>query len=133
MRWFLNKFPAAELKGKPEIKAKKFLSEGNTYGVHEIIVETSHHKSQLADLPVSDFRQLLEVYKVRFHDLSKLKNIKYVQVFKNHGKDAGTSLVHSHSQIVAVAQVPTLIQEEIDASKRYKKCPYCEILNLESK
>src|SRR3989344_6592024 len=39
MRWFLNKFPAAELKGKPEIKAKKFLSEGNTYGVHEIIVE----------------------------------------------------------------------------------------------
>ena len=133
MRWFLNKFPAVEIKGKPYIKSIKFLTEGNTYGIHEIIVETNNHKSQLANLPFQDFRQLLEVYKVRVHELSKLKNVKYVQVFKNHGKEGGTSLLHSHSQIVALPQIPTLIQEELNAIKKYKKCPYCDIIKLESK
>ena len=123
MRWFLNKYPAIEKKGNASMKIKKFFSEGNAYGIHEIVVETSHHKSQLADLPVTQIRELFEVYKVRANELSKLKNIKYVQIFKNHGKDAGTSLMHSHSQIAALSQVPTLIQEETAAAKKFKKCP----------
>ena len=133
MRWFLNKFPAVELKGNPKLKFRIFLTEGKAYGAHEIVVETSHHKSQLADLPVKYMRELLEVYKVRAHELGRLKDIKYVQIFKNHGKDAGTSVVHSHSQIVAMPQVPSLIQNEIDANKKFKKCAYCEILKIESK
>ena len=101
--------------------------------MHEIIAETNHHKSQLADLPVQHIWELLEVYKVRIHELSKLKGIKYVQVFKNHGKDAGTSIFHSHSQAVALSQMPSLIMEEVEAAKKFKKCPYCEIIKLESK
>ena len=133
MRWFANKFPAVELKGKPIVKSRKFLTEGNAYGIHDIVVETNHHKSQLADLPVRDFRQLLEVYKVRAQKLSRLKNIKYIQIFKNHGKEGGTSLLHSHSQIVAMPEIPSLIQDEIDAIKKCRKCPYCDIVRLESK
>ncbi|MBS3105792.1 DUF4921 family protein [Candidatus Woesearchaeota archaeon] len=133
LRWFLNKFPAVEIKGKPIIKPKKYLSEGASYGVHEVIVETQHHKSQLADLPVQQIRELLEVYKVRIKDLSKLKDIKYVEIFKNHGKDAGTSLMHSHSQVMALTQIPALVAEECNAIRKNKKCPYCEIIKLESK
>jgi len=133
LRWFLNKFPAIEKKGSPKIKSRKFLTEGNSYGIHEIIVETEHHKSQLADLPASQIAELLEVYKVRVRELSKIKGIKYVDIFKNHGKDAGTSLVHSHSQVMALTQIPTLVGEEIAATKKCKKCPYCEIIKLESK
>ena len=133
MRWFLNKFPALEKKGKPYLKSRKFFTEGNAYGVHEIIAETSHHKSQLADLPANDIRELLEVYKIRTKELSKIKGIKYIDIFKNHGKDAGTSLVHSHSQIMALPQVPELLREEAEAARKYGKCPYCEIIRLESK
>ena len=107
MRWFLNKFPAVEKEGNAGIKSKKFYSEGDSYGFHEIIVETQHHKSQLADLPVQQIKELLEVYRLRIRELSKLKGIKYVDLFKNHGKDAGTSLVHSHSQVMALAHIPT--------------------------
>lgn len=121
IRWFLNKFPAVEKKGNAEPKQKKFFSEGDSYGVHEIIVETQHHKSQLADLPVQQIRALLEVCKFRIKELSKLKGIKYVEVFKNHGKDAGTSLVHSHSQVMALPQIPTLVMEEAQAVKKYRK------------
>ncbi|MDP3765430.1 MAG: DUF4931 domain-containing protein [Nanoarchaeota archaeon] len=133
MRWFLNKFPAVENKGKARLKSKKYFSESDSYGVHEVIVETQHHKSQLADLPASQIRELLEVYKVRIRELSKLKDIKYVDIFKNHGKDAGTSLAHSHTQVVALPQVPTLVRQESEAAKKYKKCPFCEIIRLESK
>ena len=133
IRWFLNKFPAVEKKGKSKIKSKNFFSEGSSYGVHEIIVETSHHKSQLADLPLSQIKELLNVYKFRIKNLSKLKGIKYVDIFKNHGKDAGTSLIHSHTQVVAMVQVPSLVMQEINAAKSHKKCPYCDIIRLESK
>ncbi|MBI2659144.1 DUF4921 family protein [Candidatus Woesearchaeota archaeon] len=133
LRWFLNKFPAVEKKGNPNLKTRKFYSEGASYGVHEVIVETQHHKSQLADLPVQQIRELLEVYKVRIKELSKLKGIKYVEVFKNHGKDAGTSLVHSHSQVTALAQIPTLVVEECNAARKNKKCPYCELIKAEAK
>lgn len=133
MRWFLNKFPAVEKKGNPNVKAKKFYSEGDSYGIHEIIVETQHHKSQLADLPVQQIVELLEVYKTRIAHLSRLKSIKYVDIFKNHGKDAGTSLVHSHSQVMALTQVPALVSEELEAVKKHKRCPYCEIIKKEAK
>ena len=133
MRWFLNKFPAVEKKGSPNLKEKNFFSEGASYGVHEVIVETPHHKSQLADLPVQQIRELLEVCKFRIKQLSKLKGIKYVEIFKNHGKDAGTSLFHSHTQVTALPQIPTLIIEEVKAVKKYKKCPYCKIIKHEAK
>ncbi len=133
LRWFLNKFPAVEKKGNAKLKSKKFFSEGNSYGVHEIIVETQHHKLQLADLPVQQIRELFEVYKFRIKELSRLKGIKYVDVFKNHGKDAGTSLIHSHSQIMALTQIPSLVREKIAAIKKYKRCPYCEIVRHEAK
>ena len=133
MRWFLNKFPAVEQKKHSKLKSKKFLSEGSNYGVHEIIVETSHHKSQLWDLPIKDYIELLEVYKLRINALGRQKGIKYVEIFKNHGKDAGTSLLHSHSQVMALTQTPKLVGEEIIAAKKHKKCLYCEIIRLESK
>src|SRR3989338_7449020 len=133
MRWFPNKFPAVEKKGTSNIKSKKFFSEVVSYGFHEVIVETQHHKSQLADLPVQHIRELLEVYKLRIKNLSGLKGIKYVDIFKNHGKDAGTSLVHSHTQVMALPQVPVLIMEESKASIKNRKCLYCGIIKLELK
>ncbi|HLC50165.1 MAG TPA: galactose-1-phosphate uridylyltransferase [Candidatus Nanoarchaeia archaeon] len=133
MRWFLNKFAAVEKKGNPNFKSKGLLKESNAYGIHEIVVETPQHKTELAQLPSSHIEDLFEVFKIRIKDLSKLKGIKYVDVFKNSGKDAGTSLVHSHSQIVALNNVPSLVMQECKASTKGKKCLYCSIIKREAK
>ena len=133
MRWFLNKFPAVEKKGNSKVRLKKYLSEGASYGVHEIVVETQHHKSQLADLPAAQIRELFEVCKFRIRKLSRLNGIKYVDIFKNHGEDAGTSLVHSHTQIMALPRIPALVMEESKASIKNRKCLYCEIIKQEAK
>jgi len=134
IRWFPNKFPAVELKGNAKLKAKnKFLKEGSTYGAHEVIAETNDHKKQLWDLSINEIKEILDVYKLRIIELSKIKGIKYVTIFKNHGSAAGTSLVHSHTQVAALSVLPEEVMNEINASKKYKKCPYCNVIKLEAK
>lgn len=132
MRWFDNKFAAVKMEGKHEISTdNEYFTFSDNYGEHEIIVETNEHKKQLWDLEEDEIKMLLEVYQQRIVALGEKENIKYVQVFKNHGIKGGTSLVHSHSQIISLNHVPAAIREEVEAAKKLGKCPYCEILNIE--
>lgn len=132
MRWFDNKFAVVSLEGNPEIKTdNKYFTYSSAYGKHEILVETPSHDKQLWDLGVDDIITLFKVYNERIEQLGNIPNIKYVSVFKNHGREAGTSLVHSHSQIVAYNILPSKISKEIEAIKSYDHCPYCDIINIE--
>jgi len=49
--------------------------------------------------------------------------------------EAGASLSHAHSQIIATPLLPTVVEEEMKASRRFfrinKKCVFCEILKKE--
>jgi len=131
IRWFPNKFPIVEKNKKLNLKQKKYFTSSPAYGMHEVIAETPDHKKQLWDLPEKQIKQLLDVYKNRIAELEKPKNIKYVQIFKNHGREAGTSLIHSHTQVVALPLIPSLVKQEIKATKN--KCQYCDIIKIESK
>lgn len=133
IRWFPNKFPAVELKGSAKLRKKGMLAEGNAYGSHEVIVETREHDKQLADLSVEHIKEVLEVCILRIKFLLKQKGIKYVTIFKNHGPSGGTSLVHSHMQAVSLPVFPAEVAEKVNAAGKYKKCPYCSIISLESK
>jgi UDPglucose--hexose-1-phosphate uridylyltransferase len=133
MRWFANKFPAVETKNKFCLKSKKYYVQGNTYGRHEIIVETNDHKKQLWDLNVQEIQELFDVYALRIKALSKLRDVRYVTVFKNHGPQGGTSLVHSHTQITTMPVLPQQIMDEILAARKLGRCPYCDIIRSESK
>ena len=62
--------------------------------------------------------------------------MKYVSIFRNYGQAAGASLSHAHSQIIATPMVPAMIQEELDASKKFYeengKCVFCDIIERET-
>jgi len=133
MRWFDNKFAAVHPEGQAEIRTDNtyFTFSGN-YGEHEVLVETPKLEKQLADLSVKDIAQLFEVYNQRIIDLSKRPNIDYVCAFKNHGRKGGTSIVHSHSQIIAMNHVPKDVRDEVEAVKKFDHCPYCDIIKIES-
>lgn len=133
LRWFENKFAAVEHKGKPGFKGPKHFREGRNYGFHEIIVEDPSIKRELADLPVEQIAMLLKVYALRVKELSTRKGIRYVQLFKNHGSDAGTSLIHEHSQVVAMPHVPPAITEKLAVLKKHKGDPYAGIIRKEMK
>jgi len=116
-----------------DFKGKEYFKECPNHGVHDIVVETPHHKSQLWDLPEKWIVELFEIFTQRVKVLSKIKGIKYVSVFKNHGVKSGTSIFHSHSQIMALPKIPISVSEEISANRKLKKCAYCDILKKESK
>lgn len=133
IRWFPNKFPAVEPSLKQEIMVSdEFFVKGEGFGYHEVIVETPDHQRQLADLSKEEIREVLKVYSQRMAELSQKDGISYVQIFKNSGAKAGTSLVHSHTQILAGSLIPRSVQEKIEIIKQYhKRCPYCEVVKRE--
>ncbi len=133
LRWFQNKFPAVEKKGSGKLLGPPFFKEGSNYGTHEVIAETKNHDEQLAETPVGHIAALLKIYQERIREISKEKQVKYVSVFKNHGKDAGTSIIHEHSQIISLSHIPPLIREEIAKRKKFRSCPYCTIIKKEAK
>lgn len=123
IRVFPNKFAAAELNGNYNIRTdNKYYTFSDGYGKHEVIAETNDHSKQLSDLSEDEIKDVLKVYVNRISEISKIKGIKYVCVFKNHGNDAGTSIVHSHTQVIGINLIPPLVQEELDAVKKYDHC-----------
>ncbi|MBW3016321.1 DUF4931 domain-containing protein [Candidatus Woesearchaeota archaeon] len=132
LRWFENKFSALKPEGDFSFKSDaRFYTFSSSYGYQEVLVETPRHDLQLSQLPVEDVEQVLNVYARRVKELESKPNIKYVNVFKNHGLYGGTSLVHSHSQIMALAFVPPEIKEKLNAMRRFVSCPYCSVVESE--
>jgi len=138
MRVFPNKYPAVTLDGSSEIETEdRFFTHSDGYGKHEVIVETPNHDEELADLPAGSIKQLLELYVQRINALRKIKGIEHIAVFKNHGPESGTSIVHEHSQIIAYNRPSTNIDREASAiatfQRKHRKCPWCEIIEIEKK
>ncbi len=131
-RWFPNKFPAVKAEGNPSIQTHNdFFTFSDAYGHHEVIAETHDHDKQLWDLSKNDLKCLLKVYNSRIVELSNLPNVEYVTIFKNHGKEAGTSLIHSHTQIATLNILPKSIKDECAAYSSKEDCPYCRIIDIE--
>src|SRR5204863_7234586 len=63
-------------------------------------------------------------------------DIRYAQLFKNQGGDAGASVEHAHSQLVATPMVPPKVRAEMSfAAKCYEErgvFPYCELVEREN-
>lgn len=129
-RWFPNKFPFVKPEGNPNREThNEFFTFASSYGHHEVIAETPEHDKQLWDLPAKDLKELFKIYRNRIEELRQDSNVEYVSVFKNHGAKAGTSLIHSHTQIVAQNHLPTIIKEKMQSYG--DDCPYCRILKIE--
>jgi len=134
-----NLYPAFSTPKQQEDAAQIFKSEclGDAIGAHEVIVESPNHDEGPADAELPQLELVVHSYIDRLKELIAKPYVKYVSIFRNFGKEAGASLTHAHSQIIAAPMVPPLIQEEIDASKAYfeehGKCVFCDILEKEAK
>lgn len=131
-----NKFPAVKAEGNPVVKTdNEFFTFSDAFGYHEVMIETMKHDLEMEDLPIEHITKILENYSQRIQYLREQPNIRYVSVFKNRGIQAGASLAHSHSQIVALNVLPNSIVEEFKACYDYRikkgRCPYCRIIDIE--
>ncbi len=141
--WFVrvipNLYPAFSPPKQPgdekQIVKNEFL--WTAIGHHEVIVESPNHDEGPADAELPQLELVIRAYIERFKDLSAKPYVKYVSIFRNHGLEAGASLSHAHSQIIATPMVPTTIREEQKASQAFcedhGKCIFCDIIEGETK
>jgi len=138
-RWSLrvvpNKFPALRVEGDLDRQGEGLYDRMNGVGAHEVVIECADHMKTLAEMDERQVAELIWAFRDRVMDLKKDKRLRYVMMFKNHGEEAGASLEHPHSQIIALPVVPRRVQEELDGARKYfefkERCVYCDILRQE--
>ncbi|XES78488.1 MAG: galactose-1-phosphate uridylyltransferase [Candidatus Bathyarchaeia archaeon] len=109
---------------------------GYAIGHHEVLIESPNHMDHPSNAPLPQVIHIVNAYKDRLSALSQKPYVKYVQIFRNHGIEAGASLSHAHSQIVATPFVPEIVQQEMDAAQTYHRqhgrCVFCDLIRQES-
>lgn len=95
-------------------------------GVHEVIVESPLHNRHPQFMSDEEIKRLFTVYRDRFEAAAKVPYVKYVSLFRNYGKEAGASLSHAHSQLMALPIVPAVIEEQFGLD-------YSEVLGAEAR
>lgn len=135
IRVMANKFPALVIEGDVNRSGTGIYDMMSGIGAHEVIVETPHHQESMADLDELQIEKVLWAYKQRIVDLQKDKRFRYILVFKNHGVDAGASLSHSHSQLIATPVTPRYLKMELNGCRAYfhdkERCIFCDMIRQE--
>ena len=110
---------------------------GLAVGHHEVLVESPNHEEHPANAELPQLVNVINGYIDRLRDLSAKPYVQYVSIFRNHGQEAGASLSHAHSQLIAMPLVPTTVDEEITESMNFLgqhgKCVFCDLIERESK
>jgi UDPglucose--hexose-1-phosphate uridylyltransferase len=131
-----NKFPALQIEGSLDRRGEGLYDKMNGVGAHEVVIESPVHDQDLADLPLEHIEQVLMAYRARVLDLQRDRRFRYVLIFKNHGDQAGATLEHTHTQLIATPIIPKSIQEELEGARRYyelkERCVFCDIVQQES-
>lgn len=116
-----------------EVKESPFLARA--IGHHEVLIESPNHDEHPGEARISQLIHVINAYLDRLKALSAKTYVRYVSIFRNHGREAGASLSHAHTQIIAAPFVPAILEEELGACrKRWKEneeCAFCEILRKE--
>lgn len=127
-----NKFQALE--HTTEFVHKEFYVSHSGDGDHEVII-TRKHNEPVALQSIGVVELSIRTFIQRIRALSEHKELAYVQVFHNHGRDAGASLIHPHYQLIATPMVPPHIHSEILGCYHYRQthhsCVYCDIIKEE--
>lgn len=130
-----NKFPALMIEGDLEKKGAGVYDRMRGIGAHEVIIENPDHDLSMADMSVEYLTRIVDIYRLRWLDLSRDERFKYILIFKNHGSAAGASLRHTHSQLIATPVTPRTVSLELDSARAHyqlkQRCLFCDILDYE--
>jgi UDPglucose--hexose-1-phosphate uridylyltransferase len=130
-----NKFPALAIEGELERTSEGMFERMNGVGAHEVIIETPKHEINHNVLSEVETGLVLRAYHERVINLKGDKRLEYILIFKNKGGDAGASLEHTHSQLIALPIIPKRVTEELNGAKEHfkskKRCIFCDIIRQE--
>jgi UDPglucose--hexose-1-phosphate uridylyltransferase len=131
-----NKYPALVPDGSRLETTNEIYEACSGTGTHEVIIESPHHVTDVTLLNESQFEAVLRAYRNRIMDLRADRRFRYILIYKNQGTEAGATLEHVHSQLIALPMIPKLILEEIETAKNYyqanRRCVFCDVIRKET-
>lgn len=138
--WFLqiipNKYPAVSHEDCSLLLQRGLYKSRVGAGFHELVILRDHNR-YLGQYSAEEIKKIFKAYQDRYLSLSKEKCVEYISIFHNHGKEAGSTVPHLHSQILALPIIPPDVNHSINGSRRFfhehKKCIHCEMLKQEIK
>lgn len=134
---FDNDFPAVRA-DTPEatIEDGIFRARGES-GVCRVVCFSPRHDLTISHMSPQDIRKVVDVWAQEYSQLGALPNVRYVQIFENHGSMMGASNPHPHCQIWATSSIPDEPAKEIASCTDYRKtdgrCLLCDCLTQEGK
>jgi len=130
-----NKFSALAQDCKPVRTIHRSRRSMGGFGVHDVIIETPDHSHVTATMTDAHVANVLRAYKSRYDELSLDPRIAHITIFKNHGLDAGTSLEHPHSQLIATPVISSQVRGRFQVALRHYDelgdCMFCQVIEEE--
>jgi UDPglucose--hexose-1-phosphate uridylyltransferase len=106
------------------------------FGYHEVLIEHPEHNRWLWTQSPEQVAEVVEMMRRRYAELGEDGRVELVVPFKNHGRSAGTALLHPHSQIVGMPIMAADIRRRLsDAGRFYEEhghCLFCEVIDEEA-
>jgi UDPglucose--hexose-1-phosphate uridylyltransferase len=135
VRAFPDRLPVFQLEGQLDPRGDGIYDRMRNIGAHEVVVETPRHDTTLAACADADVAAVLRIFRGRIRDLKRDARLRYVQVYKNQGRQAGEHIPHAHSHVLATPILPRRLEMELRWSKHYyekkERCLYCDMLRQE--
>jgi UDPglucose--hexose-1-phosphate uridylyltransferase len=113
-----------------------FFSSISGYGYNEIVIESPDHGAKFENMSIEQLNGWLDVLIEREQQLYLRKYIKYVQIFRNYGVDAGASIGHPHTQIMAwpivIGNIKRRLRIAVDYKSKNNSCLYEDAVKKET-
>jgi UDPglucose--hexose-1-phosphate uridylyltransferase len=126
-----NRFPALQEQGSLQPQFSRLGHAMAGIGHHEVVVESRLHNTCPALETIEEVELTLLANRMRGAALQADSRVAQLIYFKNHGSGAGASLLHPHTQLLALPVVPHTIEDRIETAKRHYQahweCVICRI------
>jgi UDPglucose--hexose-1-phosphate uridylyltransferase len=130
-----NKFAALSTEVQPIRSLQHLRRRVAGFGFHEVIIDSPDHARCMTLLDDTHVAKILSIYKQRYNVLSLDPRVHHITIFKNHGLDAGASLQHPHSQLIATPVIPSQVRHRLfEALRHYDdvgECMFCHMVERE--
>jgi UDPglucose--hexose-1-phosphate uridylyltransferase len=108
----------------------------SNYGRQEVIIESRFHNCDIPMMTHEEVEAVVETYATRHSELFNTdESIESVIIFRSHGEQAGATILHPHSQVVATSIVPEFVSRREHIAENYfqqnRRCVLCDIVDFE--
>lgn len=114
----INKYPAVMPGVCGSVENEGPFSKTAANGFHDVLVTNDHLRS-MEDFTTEETKIVLQAYRDRYLEIAKHECGDYIQIFHNHGKKAGASIPHPHSQILSTPILPPVVARSINGSAHF--------------